>query len=102
MVAIVLICSILPVNCRSGIASSCALTVSFNAKRPRSVSSARAETRSVEISGNSAIGAPGQARSPALNGASPPGRHVEIRLIIPAAGASNVILVRARSARCTS
>ena len=58
------ICSMCPVNCRSGMAFNCTVTGCFAASRPRSVSSTRAEIRSVVASGNSAMAAPGHARSP--------------------------------------
>ena len=101
-VAMVPMCSILPVNWRSGMASSCSVTGCDKASRPRSVSSTRAAMRIEAGSGSSAIGVPGQARSPALKGASPPLCQMERRLMVPSAGALNVMEASAVSARWAS
>ena len=95
----VLICSMAPVNCRSGMASSCTVTGCFTAKRPRSVSSTRADTRRDDASGISAMGAPGQTVSPTLKGDGPSTCQAGTSLIMPADGACKVIFDKARSAR---
>ena len=83
----VLICAIRPLNSRSAMASMCAVTICWGASRPRSVSSTRAAMRRVEVSGNSAIGAPAHAASPGLKGDCPWGRQTDTRLMVPARGA---------------
>ena len=96
------ICSMCPVNCRSGMALNCTVTDCFGASRPRSVSSTRAETRSVVASGKLAIAAPGHARSPGRYGASLDPVQWSSRLMVPADGARTLICARDCSARFTS